>query len=354
MPSLRSTVESVAIRVAMGLPEQVQRVLLRRPVVVDGLALATELQLMLRLRDLVRRPESQELPVEQGRDELVEESALVGGRQPVGAVRDLSVDGQTGPLAARLYIPSSRLGAEPAPTLMFLHGGGWVYGDLDSHDAVCRFLAEQSGVQVLAVDYRRAPEDAFPAAAEDAIAAYRWLVAHAQDVDADPARLAVGGDSAGGNLSAVVAIAAAREGLPLTFQLLVYPATDFSRRTRSRDLFGHGFFLTDEFMDQCTDWYVPNVADRTDPRASPLLESDLPAGIAPAHVVTAGFDPLRDEGEAYADLLAEHGVEVTRVRYASMIHGFFNIVGVGREATAYNREIAGVLRDALQRQGERH
>jgi acetyl esterase len=349
MPSLRSTAEALAIRAAMGLPERLQRAVLRRPVVVDGLTLGTEIQLMLRLRDLVRGPNSEDLPVEQGRDDLVEESALVGGRQPVGAIRDLEVDGQTGPLGARLYVPSSRLGAAPVPTLMFLHGGGWVYGDLDSHDAVCRFLAEKSGVQVLAVDYRRAPESPFPAAAEDAIAAYRWLVAHVDEVDADPARLAVGGDSAGGNLSAVVAIAAAREGLPLTFQLLVYPATDFSRRTRSRDLFGQGFFLTDEFMDQCTDWYVPNLSERTDPLASPLLETELPAGIAPAHVVTAGFDPLRDEGEAYADLLAEHGVEVTRTRYASMIHGFFNIVGVGREARECNREIATALRDALSR-----
>jgi acetyl esterase len=347
MPSLRSTVEALAIRAAMGLPERVQRALLRRPVVVDGLTLATEVQLMLRLRDLVRRPESQDLPVEQGRDDLVEESALVGGRQRVGAIRELKVDGSAGPLGARLYIPSARLGAAPLPTLMFLHGGGWVYGDLDSHDAVCRHLAEQSGVQVLAVDYRRAPEHPFPAAAEDAIAAYRWLTTHHDEVNADPARLAVGGDSAGGNLSAVVAIAAAREGLPLAFQLLVYPATDFSRRTRSRDLFGHGFFLTDEFMDQCTDWYVPNEADRSRPLASPLLEAELPAGIAPAHVVTAGFDPLRDEGEAYADLLAGHGVEVTRVRYASMIHGFFNIVGVGRQARGYNREIADVLGQRL-------
>jgi acetyl esterase len=347
MPSLRSTVEALAIRAAMGLPERVQRALLRRPVVVDGLTLATEVQLMLRLRDLVRRPESQDLPVEQGRDDLVEESALVGGRQRVGAIRELTVDGSAGPLGARLYIPSARLGAAPLPTLMFLHGGGWVYGDLDSHDAVCRHLAEQSGVQVLAVDYRRAPEHPFPAAAEDAITAYRWLTTHHDEVNADPARLAVGGDSAGGNLSAVVAIAAAREGLPLAFQLLVYPATDFSRRTRSRDLFGHGFFLTDEFMDQCTDWYVPKEADRSHPLASPLLEAELPAGIAPAHVVTAGFDPLRDEGEAYADLLAGHGVEVTRVRYASMIHGFFNIVGVGRQARGYNREIADVLGQRL-------
>jgi acetyl esterase len=347
MPSLRSTIEVLATRPVMAIPDRVQRFLLRRPVVVDGLTLATEVQFVLKLRGLVGRPESHDLPLEQGRHDLVEQSALVGGRQPVGAIRDLQVAGETGPLAARLYVPSARVGSGPAPTLLFLHGGGWVYGDLDSHDAACRHLAEKSAVQVLAVDYRRAPEHPFPAAAQDAIAAYRWLTTHTDVVDADPSRLAVGGDSAGGNLSAVVAIAAAREGLPLAFQLLVYPATDFSRRTRSRELFGQGFFLTDEFMDRCTDWYVPDVADRTDPLASPLLETDLPDGLAPAHVVTAGFDPLRDEGEAYAGLLAEHGVETTLVRYDSMIHGFFNIVGIGREARGCSAEVATALRDAL-------
>jgi acetyl esterase len=326
----------------MSLPQQVQRVLAGCPVVVDGLRLATEVQLILRLRDLVR-PETHDLPVEKGRRNLVAESALVGGRQPIGAVRDLEVDGAAGTLPARLYVPSTQVGATAVPTLMFLHGGGWVYGDLESHDAACRHLAEQSGVQVLAIDYRLAPESPFPAAANDAVAAYRWLVGHTGQVNADPTRLAIGGDSAGGNLSAIVAVAAAREGLPLAFQLLVYPATDFSRRSRSRDLFGQGFFLTDEFMDQCTDHYVPDLADSTDPLASPLLATDLPAGIAPAHVVTAGFDPLRDEGEAYADLLTAHGVSVTRKRYGSMIHGFFNMVGVGREARAHNREIAATL-----------
>jgi acetyl esterase len=317
--------------------------------VLDGQQLSTEIQLMLALRGLAREPKVEDLPLSEARSRLVHQSRLVGGRQPVGAIRDLLVEGATGALAGRLYVPSSRVGADPVPTMLFLHGGGWVYGDLASHESACRHLAEQSGVQVLAVDYRCAPENPFPAAAEDAVAAYRWLVEHVDDLNADATRLAVGGDSAGGNLSAVVAIAAARERLPLAFQLLVYPATDFSEKTRSRHLFGEGFYLTETFMDQCTDWYLPAGNDRSDPRASPLLETDLPAGLAPAHVITAGFDPLRDEGEAYADLLAESGVRVTRVRYPSMIHGFFNIVGVGREARQYNREIAAALASALGR-----
>jgi acetyl esterase len=277
----------------------------------------------------------------------VHQARLVGGRQPIGALRDLVVDGAEGELPARLYIPSSRVGADPVPTLLYYHGGGWVYGDLESHDAACRFLAETSGVQVLAVDYRLAPEHPLPAGLEDARAAFRWLVANAERVNADPERLAVGGDSAGGNLAALVALTAAEEGLPLRAQLLIYPATDFSRHSRSRDLFAEGFFLTDRFMVQCEDWYLPAGHDRSDPFASVLLTDKVPDGVAAAHVVTAGFDPLRDEGEAYADLLAGHGVTVTRTRYPSMIHGFFNIVGVGREARAYAAEIAGDLRQLL-------
>jgi acetyl esterase len=290
----------------------------------------------------------EELPLEEGRRALAHQASIVGGRQQVGALRDLVVTRAEGDLPARLYIPSSRVGPDPAPTLLFLHGGGWVYGDLESHDAACRFLAERSGVQVLAVDYRLAPEHPIPAAVEDARAAYRWLVKNTDQVNADPERLAVGGDSAGGNLAALVALTAAEEGLPLRMQLLVYPATDFSQRSRSRHLFEEGFFLTDRFMVQCEDWYLPQGHDRSDPVASVLLTEPLPDGLAAAHVVTAGFDPLRDEGEAYADLLAAHGVPVTRKRYPGMIHGFFNIVGVGREARAHNEEIADAVGAALR------
>jgi acetyl esterase len=263
-------------------------------------------------------------------------------------LRELTVDGADGPIPARLYIPSSRLGADPVPTLMFVHGGGQALGDLDSHDGACRHLAEHSGVQVLAIDYRRPPEHPFPAPVDDCFAAYQWLVKNADAVNADPERLAVGGDSAGGNLAATTAIQAAEAGIPLAFQLLVYPVTDFVNRARSRDLFdGGGFYLVREGMDRLTDWYLPDPADRANPLASVLLRDSIPAGLAPAHVVTAGFDPLRDEGEAYADLLAQHGVPVTRVRYPSMVHAFLNIVGAGREARGHNREIAARLAEAL-------
>jgi acetyl esterase len=178
------------------------------------------------------------------------------------------------------------------------------------------------------------------------VAAYRWVVEHVADFGGDPTRLAVGGDSAGGNLAALVALAAAREGLPLAFQLLVYPGTDASRRYESKRLFGRDLYLTEDFMDQVMDWYVPDRADRADPRVSPLLD-DIPPGLAPAYVATAGFDPLRDEGEAYARKLADAGVEVELRRFADQIHGFLSVVGVGRSAKAASAEVAARLAAAL-------
>lgn len=332
----------------MALPERVQRALVRRPVVIDGLRLATETQLLLALQRFAREPGLAVRPLAESRAAVLRQSAVAGGRQPIRDVRDLTVDGAEGPLAARLYIPSAPLGTHPAPTLMFIHGGGMATGNLDSHDAACRHLAEHSGVQVLAVDYRLAPEHPFPAAVHDCFSAYQWLVKNADAVNADPERLAVGGDSAGGYFAATTAIQAAEAGLPLAFQLLVYPATDFLNQSRSYRLFGSGdFYLGSEGMGRGRDWYFPDPADRADPLGSVLLRDDFPSGLAPAHVVTAGFDPLRDEGEAYADRLADHGVPVTRERYPSMIHGFFNVVGVGRAARACNREIAARLAEAL-------
>ncbi len=331
----------------MGLPPRLQRALVRRPVVLDGQELAPEVQLMLALEKLARVPEAATLPLAEARAELLRQQRMAGGHQHVGAVRDLKVDGASGQLLARLYIPTERLGAEPVPTMLFFHGGGWMYGDLESHDAPCRFLAEKSGVQVLAIDYRLSPEHKFPAAVEDCRAAYRWLVEHADSVNADPDRLAVGGDSAGGALAASTAVWAAEQGLPLRFQQLIYPGTDWVERTASRKMFGEGFILTELFMTRAEEAYFAPDADKTVPDASGLRRTDFPEKLAPAHVVTAGFDPLRDEGEAYARLLADKGVEVELKRYPSMVHGFFNMVGVGREAPAYNAEIAARLRTAL-------
>ena len=338
--SMAERTEAVTLRALMALPERVQRVLAGRPVVLDGQSLATETQLALRLQRVAGRPPVESLPIPEGRVELDHQARLTAGSQPIGAVRALEVVG----LPARLYTPREE--STSLPLLVFFHGGGFMYGGLESHDAPCRVLAERAGVRVLSVTYRLAPEHPFPAAFDDALAAYRWVVGNAESLGADPSRLAVGGDSAGGTLAAAVANAAAREGLPLAFQLLVYPATDALRTTRSFELFGAGFFLTREFMQLANDHYLPEAADRHDPRASPLVD-DVPDGLAPAYVVTAGFDPLRDEGEAYARKLADAGVEVEMQRFSDQIHGFFNIVGVGRRSAAAVAEIAARLKVAL-------
>jgi acetyl esterase len=348
MPSLRTSVESVVLRAAMALPESVQRVLLRNPVVLDGQTLSTELQMMLKLQDVTRQPGLGVLPLDESRAVVVTQGGMVSGKQPIGAFRDLIADGAHGTIPARLYIPSSRLGADPVPTMMFVHGGAMALGSLDSHDGACRHLAERSGVQVLSIDYALAPEHPFPAGVDDCFAAYQWLVKNASELNADPERLAVGGDSAGGYFAATTAIQAAEAGLPLAFQLLIYPLADFVNRSRSRELFdGGGFYLTREGMDRCDGWYFASPEDKGDPLASIGLRTDFPADLAPAFVATAGFDPLRDEGEAYARLMADHGVQVELKRYPSMTHGFLNIVGVGREARSNSAEIADRLRVAL-------
>jgi acetyl esterase len=347
--SLRHSLETLVLRAAMALPERVQRLLGGRAIVRDGQTLAADTQLMLRMQRLVREPGAETLPIPEGRRAILRHAGMTAGRQPIGAVRDLTVAGRR----ARLYTPTAVVEEvaqqpsrnHPGPLLLFFHGGGFMYGDLGSHDGSCRFLAERSGVRVLAVDYRLGPELPFPAAYDDALAAHRWLVDHAAEVGADPARLAVGGDSAGGNLAAVVAIEAARAGLPLAFQLLVYPATDAVRETGSAGLFAEGFYLTKAFMDLANRCYIGG-GDPRDPRVSPLY-ADLLPGLAPAYVATAGFDPLRDEGEAYARRLAEAGVAVELRRFTDQIHGFFNIVGVGRTSRAAVAEIAAKLKAAL-------
>jgi acetyl esterase len=333
-------VQATTLRALLALPASAQRALAGRPLTIDGATLATETQLTLRLKRVVRDPAVEELPITEGRGVLRRQCIVVGGRQPIGTTRDLAV----GELPGRLYVP--RGAATPGPLLVWLHGGGFVYGDLDSHDAVCRFLSERAGVRVLAVDYRLAPEHPFPAAYDDARSAHRWVVENAAALGADTERLALGGDSAGATLSAVAAIAAACDGLPLAFQLLMYPSTDQTTQWPTRARFGEGFYLTTEFMDVAKRSYLPDPATWGLPEASPLF-ADLPAGLAPAHIATAGFDPLRDEGEAYARKLADAGVEVTLRRYADQIHGFVNFVGVGHTSRAAVIEVAAALRLGL-------
>ena len=250
--------------------------------------------------------------------------ALRGRPTPVGSVADLVVDGAAGLLDARLYRPAR----VPAPPLtVYFHGGGYSQGDLDTHDEPCRLLCREAGHAVLSVAYRRAPEAPFPAAVDDAEAAFRWGHEHAGRLGADPGRVAVGGDSAGGALAAATAQAARGRGGPVA-QLLVYPSSDHPTDRPSRSLFD-GYVLPDALRRAYFDVYAGG-ADGADPRISPLR--GRLDGLAPAFVVTAGFDVLRDEGEAYARALADAGVATALYRQAGLPHGFVNLTSVSRAA----------------------
>jgi len=313
------------------------------PVVIDGQTLAPEVQLVLAVLGRREEPPLETMSPADAREARRRLTAVFGGKPlPVGAVQDVEI-GAAAPLRARHYAPPESGG--PHPLLVFYHGGGFLYGDLDTHDGVCRILCRHAGAHVLAIDYRLAPEHPFPAAVDDARAALRWAFANAERLGADRSRVGVGGDSAGGNLAAVVSQLAARDGGPApVVQLLIYPATDFTVRRRSRDLFGEGFLLTDAEMNWFEDQYLgAERAGANDPRASPLLAEDL-SGLAPAFVVTAAFDPLRDEGEAYVEALRAAGTPATLRRFPGFIHGFINGAGVSRSSRDAVVEIAGATR----------
>ena len=273
----------------------------------------------------------------------------------VGELRELLIPGPTGPVSpipARLYRPlQAAQQAGELPVLVYFHGGGWTIGDLDTHDTLCRQLANGSGCAVISVDYRLAPEHAFPAAVDDAVAATRWVHQHAASLGLDARRIGVGGDSAGGNLAAVVALTlrdAARGGapLPLRLQLLIYPATDMRAVAPSHTSNGQGYLLTRDTMAYFTDHYLPDPAGYRDWRASPLLHPDL-SRLPPALVLTAGYDPLRDEGLAYAQKLSEAGTRATQLSFERQIHGFILMGKVLAEANDAVRLCAAALRDAL-------
>ena len=269
----------------------------------------------------------------------------LGGERAEVDTADLQIPGPAGPIGARHYAPP-----EPATDLLvYYHGGGFVFGDLDGFDPFCRLLCRDGGTHVLSVDYRLAPEHKAPAALDDALAAYRWALKNAGDLGAQPGRVAVGGDSAGGDLAAVVSRLArdAGDARPI-LQLLLYPITEFDAPTRSRTLFAEGFLLTGHDIEFFNAQYLQGsgiAAD--DPRISPLLADDL-SGLPPALVVTAGFDPLRDEGNRYAKALAAAGVAVDLRQMDSMIHAFANLAGLGGGVTAAIAELTSALRAHLR------
>jgi len=289
-------------------------------------------------------PELHTLPVAEARRSMAMLSQMQGEGEAVASVEDRRVPGPLGEIAVRLYRPNQ---AKILPVLLWFHGGGWVLGNLDTHDRVCRSLANRAECMVVSVDYRLAPEDVFPAAAEDCYAATAWVAAHAGEIGADATRIAVGGDSAGGNLSAVVSqMARDRGGPSLVFQLLVYPVTDVAMDTPSYHDNADGYLLTAAAMRWFWNHYVPNKADRENPYAAPLRAFDL-SGLPSALVLTAGFDPLRDEGEAYARRLQTAGVPTTLSRYEGMIHGFFGMDSMLSEAVRALTEATQALKKAF-------
>jgi acetyl esterase len=278
-----------------------------------------------------------EQPVEEARQ--LQEAGAPGLFGPLVEVpfEDRSLPGPAGPIPVRVFRP----GAEPAPVLIYFHGGGWVLGSIVTAHGVCATLARLAGCVVCSVDYRLAPEHRFPAALDDAWAVTTWVAEHAQELGGRPGALAVGGDSAGGNLAAVCSLRARDIGLPLALQLLVYPVLDADLETSTYREFADGYFLTAHGMGWFWDQYMP-AGDRFDPDASPLRAHDV-AGVAPALVILAENDPLRDEGEAYARRLEEAGVPVTLSRYDGMIHGFFRMPGVIDRANDALAEAAAAL-----------
>ena len=288
------------------------------------------------------RPNAHLLPVEEARRNFDADFAAVGPGEPVEAVADVRIGVEGGELPARVYRPASgRL-----PVVMYFHGGGWLVGSVESHDAVCRALANLSGAAVVSVGYGLGPEHRFPPAVEDCYAPTRWVVAHAAELEVDPARRAVAGDSAGGNLATVVALLARdRQGPPIAFQLLVYPVTTTDLE-KGFDLAYEGFFLYYDELQWHQDNYLSSPDKRRDPLVAPLDAADL-RGLPPALVITAQCDPLHAQGELYARALEEAGVPVEHVHYAGQVHGFFQLPGLvddGRDAV---RRAGAALRKAL-------
>jgi acetyl esterase len=339
----------LTLRALPRIPDPVKKAMLGgRRVVLDGNTLDTTLQLMLTgqkavgIEGLASSPD-----VAVARAQLSIVAASFKQDIPVAEVTNFAVPGPAGDIPVRHYRPRDGAGA---PLLVFYHGGGQVIGDLDTHDDLCRHLCRDGAVHVLSVDYRLAPEHKAPAGNDDALAAYRWALEHAGDLGADPDRIAVGGDSAGGNQAALVSIRARDDGLrPPALQVLFYPVVNYRDETRSQTLFADGFFLTKHDLHWFREQYLDGgPLDAADPRVSPLLADDL-SGLPPALLLTAGFDPLRDEGRQYAEALRGAGVVVDYREFGSLVHGFANFFPLGGASTAATAEAISAMRAHLAR-----
>lgn len=338
---VQQAVMSGVARAAIRLPRWVAG----RPIVREGRTLDGQVQIALALRKLVRLASIGDESVKRARRELELQAHVFAPRHPpMARIENLRIDGPGGPIPIRVYWPAGV--AAPSPALVYLHGGGWVLGSLRTHAASCQSLAADARCVVIAVDYRLAPEHPFPAAPDDALAAFRHVMREAGALDLDASRIAVGGDSAGGNLAAVVALETRTDALRPCFQLLIYPAVDLTMSFPSVRSLGRGFFLEKEDMDATRGRYLRSPADARDPRASPWFASDL-SGAPAACVLTAGFDPLRDEGDAYAKRLRDAGVAVSHRCYDSLFHGFFGATGAIRATREPYEDAISALRNAF-------
>jgi acetyl esterase len=342
--AVQAQVETAIARAVVRLPPVLWPLLLGRAVEREGQRLDRQVQLVLGLQAMLRRTPQWRVSVAAARADHLHSALVYSPRPPAaGGVEALAVDGGDGERQARLYRPPGL--AAPAPALVYFHGGGFVVGSLDSYEPVCRQLALDAGCVVVSVDYRLAPEHPFPAAPRDCLAAFRRLAREAAALGIDATRLAVGGDSAGGNLAAGVAQATLGQAVRPCFQLLIYPALDMTLAMPSITTFARGFLLEKETIDWYLAHYLPPGHDRRDPVASPLFGPV--AGLPPAFLATAGFDPLRDEGDAYARRMQAAGVAVEHRRYPSLFHGFFNTSGGLSASRAAFADAVAALRRGL-------
>jgi acetyl esterase len=299
-------------------------------------------RLLLEAAEAEGTPPLESFSPAEARKLAAESMKLLGGTlEPVRSIENLRIPGPDCEIPIRVYTPESRA---PRPALVYFHGGGWVVCDLDTHDVVCTAIADRAGAVVVAVDYRLAPEHKFPAAVIDSYAATAWVASNAERLGIDPKRISVGGDSAGGNLAAVVSLKSRDEDGPaIALQAMVYPVTDLSSfATPSYQEFGEDHYLTKKEMEWFREHYLRSMEDALDPHASPLRALDL-SQLPPALIITAECDPLRDEGAAYAKRLADDGVPVTYACYPGMIHPFFSLSGVIPQAFDAIQQVADAV-----------